>query len=47
MTESPPSGDWWDSLFVEPQADEHVIALIPHPVHPEWVVKNPLSNADR
>jgi hypothetical protein len=42
-SQAPPGGSWWTQLFVEPQAQETVSALVPHPVRPEWVVENPLQ----
>lgn len=40
--QDPPSGSWWNYLFVERQADGLVSALIRHPARPEWVISNPL-----
>ena len=41
--QQPPDGSWWDHLFVEPQEEESVSALVRHPIRPEWVEVNPLT----
>lgn len=33
----PPSGDWWNHLFVENSENEGIDALIRHPIRREWV----------
>lgn len=38
-----PGGNWWNCLFVKPQAKPYVSTLVRHPVKPEWVEVNPLS----
>jgi hypothetical protein len=40
--QSPPDGSWWNALFIEVQANENVVALVRHPIRPEWVVKRQL-----
>jgi len=36
--EPPPTGDWWDELFVEYAEQEGVDALLRHPVDSSWYV---------
>jgi len=36
--QAPPGGSWWNALFVEPQVGETITALIPFPVHKEWII---------
>ncbi|MBP7937534.1 MAG: hypothetical protein KA354_23075 [Phycisphaerae bacterium] len=35
----PPDGGWWKALCVDGRADENVVALVRHPLKPEWVLK--------
>jgi hypothetical protein len=42
--QEPPTGNWWDNLFVCERSDECVSALIPHPIKHSYVKINPRQN---
>jgi hypothetical protein len=42
-----PLGGWWSLLFVDERSDEFVSAIVPHPVHNDWVVSNPTPRCAR
>jgi hypothetical protein len=42
FAQEPPSGDWWNHVFVDDLEGDSISAVIRHPVRQEWIVgRNP------